>query len=70
MLRHFSADVDPRDVAAHIRERGYAIVDRLVDEALMDRVAAELAPYIDATPTVSRAAPARWWRAPPAAASW
>lgn len=38
------------DVAACIREHGYAIIEEMVPPAAMDRVAEELAPYVDASP--------------------
>jgi ectoine hydroxylase-related dioxygenase (phytanoyl-CoA dioxygenase family) len=47
--RYTSADAAD-DVAAGIREHGVAIVERLVPEDVCDRLAAELAPYLEATP--------------------
>jgi ectoine hydroxylase-related dioxygenase (phytanoyl-CoA dioxygenase family) len=46
-LHHFSPDVDPADVATHLRRWGYAIVDDVADVETMDRLAAEAAPFID-----------------------
>ena len=48
-LTHFPRDADPAEVAAHLRQYGYAIVDDLVDEATMDQLAAEVAPYVEAS---------------------
>ena len=42
-------DADPAEVAAHLRQYGYAIVDDLADEATMDQLAAEVAPYVEAS---------------------
>lgn len=41
----------PDEVTAAIREDGFVIVDNLVSNELMDRVAEELEEYIDITPT-------------------
>jgi ectoine hydroxylase-related dioxygenase (phytanoyl-CoA dioxygenase family) len=49
-LIHFDKDADPDLVTACLSENGYAIVDELASNALMDRVAAEMGPHIDATP--------------------
>ena len=48
-LHHFDAGVSAAEVAEHVREHGYAIVDRLVDEKLLDRLAAEIAPHVEAS---------------------
>lgn len=48
-LHHFDRNVDPAEVAAHLREWGYAIVDELADPDTMDRFQAEAAPFIDAS---------------------
>jgi ectoine hydroxylase-related dioxygenase (phytanoyl-CoA dioxygenase family) len=49
-LLHFPADTSPETVAASLREHGYAIVDDLAPAGLMDRISAEMGPYIEATP--------------------
>jgi ectoine hydroxylase-related dioxygenase (phytanoyl-CoA dioxygenase family) len=49
-LLHFPADSSPETIAASLQEHGYAIVDELAPAGLMDRIAAEMAPYIEATP--------------------
>jgi ectoine hydroxylase-related dioxygenase (phytanoyl-CoA dioxygenase family) len=49
-LLHFPADSSPETVAASLQEHGYAIVDELAPAGLMDRIAAEMAPHIEATP--------------------
>ena len=46
----FPAGADPDDLAACLRKHGCAIVERLVPSCLMDRLDAELRPYLDATP--------------------
>lgn len=48
-LTHFSADTDPAVVIEHLRRWGYAIVDDVVDNALMDRFEAEAMPWIEAS---------------------
>jgi ectoine hydroxylase-related dioxygenase (phytanoyl-CoA dioxygenase family) len=45
-LAHLPPTADPADVSAHLDQHGYAIVDDLVDEALLDRVAREVEPYV------------------------
>jgi ectoine hydroxylase-related dioxygenase (phytanoyl-CoA dioxygenase family) len=49
-LKHLPSDVSQDELVNAIREDGYAIVDNLIDDGLMDRVAAEIGPYIDTTP--------------------
>ncbi|MCU1502434.1 MAG: phytanoyl-CoA dioxygenase [Ilumatobacteraceae bacterium] len=49
-LKHLPSDVSRDELVWAIRADGYAIVDNLVDNEVMDRVAAELEPYIDSTP--------------------
>jgi ectoine hydroxylase-related dioxygenase (phytanoyl-CoA dioxygenase family) len=49
-LLHLSSDTSAETVAASLQEHGYAIVDELVPESLMDRIAAEMGPHIEATP--------------------
>ena len=48
-LHHFAPDVDPRKVSDHLRRFGYAIVDDVADQALLDRLEAEAMPYIEAS---------------------
>jgi ectoine hydroxylase-related dioxygenase (phytanoyl-CoA dioxygenase family) len=50
-LHHFAPDTDPAEIAAHLSQWGYAIVDDAVDQATMDRLEAESAPYISASDT-------------------
>ena len=50
-LAHLPAGTDPAEIADHIRRWGYAIVDAVVDDATMDALATEAAPYVDACPT-------------------
>jgi ectoine hydroxylase-related dioxygenase (phytanoyl-CoA dioxygenase family) len=49
-LQHLPSDVSAAEGSASLREHGYAIVDELVSNALMDRIEAEMGPYIEATP--------------------
>jgi len=49
-IERFSARVNATDVAAALSRDGCAIVERLVPQELLERVRAELGPYIDATP--------------------
>jgi ectoine hydroxylase-related dioxygenase (phytanoyl-CoA dioxygenase family) len=49
-LLHLPPDATAEQVAAALQTEGYAIVDELVSNAFMDRLEAETAPYIDATP--------------------
>ncbi|MCW0182924.1 phytanoyl-CoA dioxygenase family protein [Zavarzinia sp.] len=46
---HLPSTATPEEVAATLREHGYAIVDNLVPESLMDRIEAEMGPYINAS---------------------
>lgn len=45
----FSADVEVDEVVAALADHGVAIVERLVDPAVVDAVRAEMAPYVTAT---------------------
>jgi ectoine hydroxylase-related dioxygenase (phytanoyl-CoA dioxygenase family) len=47
---HLAADATPDDVEAALEREGVVVVDRLVAPALLDRVAAELAPFMERTP--------------------
>lgn len=49
-LQHFPSDVTPEEVAASLQTNGYAIVDELVSNEFMDRIQAEMGPYVQATP--------------------
>ena len=49
-LLHLPSNATAEQVAASLQEHGYAIVDELVPNALMDRIAAEMGPHIEATP--------------------
>lgn len=46
-LHHFDPSADPVEIADHIAELGYAIVDRLAEPALLDRLAAEATPFVE-----------------------
>lgn len=48
-LHHFDPTTDPAQISAHVAEHGYAIVDDVVDVALLDRLANEAAPFLDAS---------------------
>ncbi|MEZ5143796.1 MAG: phytanoyl-CoA dioxygenase family protein [Acidimicrobiales bacterium] len=47
----FAAEAAAGEVAAALQEHGVAIVERLADDELCDRVADELAPHLARTPT-------------------
>lgn len=49
-IRRFASDVDAESVAAALAADGCAVIEDLVPPATMDRVANELAPWMDATP--------------------
>ena len=46
---HLPSNAKPEEVAATLRENGYVIVDNLVSNELMDRIDAEMSPYIEKT---------------------
>lgn len=48
---HFPPTADPAEVCAHLNQFGFAIVDDLVDDALLDQLAAEAQPYIEGSAT-------------------
>ncbi|MFW2381634.1 MAG: phytanoyl-CoA dioxygenase family protein [Acidimicrobiales bacterium] len=48
---HFRADADPADVSAFLSENGYAIVDEVAPSELLDRFAAEVAPWLESSAT-------------------
>jgi ectoine hydroxylase-related dioxygenase (phytanoyl-CoA dioxygenase family) len=50
-IARFAPTAAASEVADALRGDGAVIVERLVDDAVCDAVAAELAPYLDATPT-------------------
>jgi ectoine hydroxylase-related dioxygenase (phytanoyl-CoA dioxygenase family) len=50
-IPRFSADSTAEEVSAALAAHGVAIIERLADTDLCDRIAAELQPAIEATPT-------------------
>ena len=50
-IARLSSDAGPDDVAAAVVRDGAVIVERVAEPALLDRVEAELRPFLDATPT-------------------
>ena len=48
-LHHFATDVDPAEVSDHLGRFGYAIVDDVADQGLLDRLEGEAVPYIEAS---------------------
>lgn len=46
---HFGPDTSPATIAAHVGEWGYAIVDDVVDDATLDRLAVESATHVAAS---------------------
>jgi len=51
VIPRFAADAAPADVVAALAAEGCAIVERLVGDDVVDAVAAEMAPWLEATPT-------------------
>ena len=49
-IPRFAADATATDIAAGLAAEGCAIVERLVDPALLDRAREELSPWLEATP--------------------
>jgi ectoine hydroxylase-related dioxygenase (phytanoyl-CoA dioxygenase family) len=49
-IERLPANTAPEAVAAAIAQSGYAIVERVVEPAVLDQARAELGPHIDATP--------------------
>jgi ectoine hydroxylase-related dioxygenase (phytanoyl-CoA dioxygenase family) len=47
-VRRFAADVDPAEVADALAADGCAVIERLVEASVMDRLAEEMAPWADA----------------------
>jgi ectoine hydroxylase-related dioxygenase (phytanoyl-CoA dioxygenase family) len=50
-IPRFDRGVDPADVVDALLRHGCAIIERLADDDLCDRVGAEMAPWIERTPT-------------------
>ena len=48
-LHHFGPGVDPGEVSDHLRRFGYAIVEDVADDRLLDRLEAEAIPHIEAS---------------------
>lgn len=48
-LYRFPPDATVDDICGHLRQHGYAIVEGLADDAQLDRLDAEAAPFIDAS---------------------
>lgn len=49
-LLHLSPDATADQVSTSLQENGYAIVDELVSNELMDHIAIEMGPHVEATP--------------------
>ena len=66
-LQHLPSTAEPDEMAKVLADDGVVIVDDVADAALLDRIEAEMQPFIDATPTgrddfsglTTRRAPAR-----------
>jgi ectoine hydroxylase-related dioxygenase (phytanoyl-CoA dioxygenase family) len=50
-IPRFDPDVSVDEVAGALRRHGVVVVERLADKTLCDRVATEIQPHLDATPT-------------------
>jgi ectoine hydroxylase-related dioxygenase (phytanoyl-CoA dioxygenase family) len=48
-LQHFDRDADPGEVSRFISVHGYAIIDDLANAELMDRLANEVEPFVEAS---------------------
>jgi hypothetical protein len=48
-LQHFDRDADPGEVSRFISVHGYASIDDLADAELMDRLANEVEPFVEAS---------------------
>ena len=48
-LDRLAPDTPVDDIVRHLRDHGYAIVEDVADDATLDRVAAEVAPFVDAS---------------------
>jgi hypothetical protein len=48
-MRHFTPTANPAEISACVAEHGYAIVDHLAEADLLDRLAVEAAPFIEAS---------------------
>lgn len=48
-LHHLAPNTPASDIAAHLHEHGYAIIDDVADAELLDRLDHEVAPYIAAS---------------------
>ena len=48
-LHHFTPTAQPAEISACVAEHGYAIVDHLAEVDLLDRLAIEAAPFIEAS---------------------
>jgi ectoine hydroxylase-related dioxygenase (phytanoyl-CoA dioxygenase family) len=49
-LTHLPADTKPEEIQAALARDGAVVVDRVAPSELLDRVSAELAPYLERTP--------------------
>lgn len=47
-LHHFAPSANPGEISAHVSEHGYAIVDNVVADDLLDRLAIEAGPFVEA----------------------
>ena len=50
-IAHLGSETPPDEVAAAVGRDGAVIVDGVAEASLLDRIEAELRPYLDATPT-------------------
>jgi len=49
-LPRFEKDVSSKEVAQALGDAGCAVIEQLVDDELMDRVASEVEPFVESTP--------------------
>jgi ectoine hydroxylase-related dioxygenase (phytanoyl-CoA dioxygenase family) len=48
-LHHFAPDAGPAEISEFLARHGYAIVDDVADQAILDRLEGEVRPYIEAS---------------------
>lgn len=48
-LHHFDPETEPSEISVFLREYGYAVVDHVASDELLDRFAAEVATFVDAS---------------------
>jgi hypothetical protein len=52
-IAHLAPDADPAEIHAVLERDGALIIDDLADRVVLDRIASEMAPFVEATPNGS-----------------